>query len=133
MYLCGGHRAFPAACAYARARGLDHIRGLDRPFRQMRRSHGRRSSARGVGRRYRAPGYSTAALAILARKRRAVTTLSPSTHLQPAPVEHKDVFGITFEQGRNELKFGDDAFSNIVTRNATERAEAGPDAVPDRR
>ena len=36
---------------------------------------------------------------------------------QPAPVEHKDVFGITFEQGRNELKFGDDTFSNIVTRN----------------
>ena len=32
-------------------------------------------------------------------------------------MEHKDVFGITFEQGRNELKFGDDTFSNIVTRN----------------
>ena len=35
----------------------------------------------------------------------------------PAPTEHKDVFGITFEQGRNELKIDDDFFSNIVTEN----------------
>ena len=35
----------------------------------------------------------------------------------PAPIEHKDVFGITFEQGRNELKIDDDFFSNVVTEN----------------
>ena len=65
-----------------------------------------------------APGYSAAALAILKTKRKGgynIVAIDPS--YQPAPVEHKDVFGITFEQGRNELKFGDDTFSNIVTRN----------------
>ena len=36
---------------------------------------------------------------------------------EPAPIEHKDVFGITFEQGRNELHIGDDFFDNIVTEN----------------
>ena len=35
----------------------------------------------------------------------------------PAPIEHKDVFGITFEQGRNELKIDENFFSNVVTKN----------------
>ena len=87
------------------------LRGLDRPFRRMRRSHGEGHPARGVGRRYRA-GLHAAALAILKTKRKGgynIVAIDPS--YQPAPVEHKDVFGITFEQGRNELKFGDDTFS----------------------
>ena len=43
---------------------------------------------------------------------------------QPAALEHKEVFGITFEQGRNELKIDDDFFANIVTENK-ELPEAG--------
>ncbi len=77
----------------------------------MRRGHGEGHPARGVG-RHHCPGYSEAALAILKTKRKGgynIVAIDPS--YQPAPVEHKDVFGITFEQGRNELKFGDDTFS----------------------
>ena len=62
------------------------------------------------------------ALAILKAKRKGtynVIQIDPS--YRPAPIEHKDVFGITFEQGRNEIKLnGEELFANIPTRrNAT--------------
>ena len=66
-----------------------------------------------------APGYTDEALAILREKRKGtynVIQISPG--YKPAPIEHKDVFGITFEQGRNEIKLnGDELFANIPTRN----------------
>ena len=64
-------------------------------------------------------GYTDEALAILREKRKGtynVIQISPG--YKPAPIEHKDVFGITFEQGRNEIKLnGDELFANIPTRN----------------
>lgn len=65
-----------------------------------------------------APGYEPEALEILKTKKRGaynVIEIDPS--YVPAPIERKEVFGITFEQGRNELKIDDAFFSNIVTEN----------------
>ena len=73
-----------------------------------------------------APGYTDEALAILKEKKKGnycVIEIDPD--YVPAPIERKDVFGITFEQGRNELKIDDEFFSNIVTENKelTEQAK----------
>ena len=65
-----------------------------------------------------APGYTDEALEILKAKKKGnycVIEIDPS--YEPAPIERKDVFGITFEQGRNELHIDDDFFSNVVTEN----------------
>lgn len=65
-----------------------------------------------------APGYEPEALEILKEKKKgnyAVIEIDPS--YVPAEIERKQVYGITFEQGRNELNIGPDFFSNIVTKN----------------
>ena len=65
-----------------------------------------------------APGYTEEALAILKEKRKGsynVIEIDPS--YVPAEIERKQVYGITFEQGRNELAINDELFSNIVTKN----------------
>ena len=65
-----------------------------------------------------ARGYEPEALEILAQKKKGnYNVIQIDPNYVPAPTEHKDVFGITFEQGRNELKIDDDFFSNIVTEN----------------
>jgi AICAR transformylase/IMP cyclohydrolase PurH (only IMP cyclohydrolase domain in Aful) len=65
-----------------------------------------------------APGYTEEALAILKSKRKGgynIVSIQPD--YRPAPVEHKDVFGITFEQGRNEILIDNDMLSNVITEN----------------
>lgn len=65
-----------------------------------------------------APGYEPEALEILKQKKNGnynVIQIDPD--YVPEPIEHKDVFGITFEQGRNELQITEDFFSNVVTDN----------------
>lgn len=65
-----------------------------------------------------APGFDSEALAILSAKKRGnycIIQIDPN--YIPAPIERKDVFGITFEQGRNELIIKDELFENIVTKN----------------
>jgi phosphoribosylaminoimidazolecarboxamide formyltransferase/IMP cyclohydrolase len=65
-----------------------------------------------------APGYTDEALAILKEKKKGnycIIAIDPA--YEPAPIEHKEVFGITFEQGRNELVIDDAFFDNIVTEN----------------
>lgn len=120
MYFVEDIELSPLACAYARARGADRMSSfgdwiaLSDECDEATAKVIQHEVSDGVI----APGYSEAALAILKTKRKGgynIVAIDPS--YQPAPVEHKDVFGITFEQGRNELKFGDDTFSNIVTRN----------------
>ena len=110
----------PLACAYARARGTDRMCSFGDwvALSDVCDTTTAKLIAREVSDGVIAPGYTEEALAILKTKRKGgynIVAIDPS--YQPAPVEHKDVFGITFEQGRNELKFGDDTFSNIVTRN----------------
>ena len=74
-----------------------------------------------------APDYTPEALEILKNKRKGtynVIKIDPS--YRPAPIEHKDVFGITFEQGRNEIKLDESLLTNIPTKNQhfTEEANA---------
>lgn len=73
-----------------------------------------------------APGYTEEALEILkAKKNGNYNVIQIDPDYVPEPLEHKDVFGITFEQGRNELKIDDEFFANIVTDNKemTEQAK----------
>jgi phosphoribosylaminoimidazolecarboxamide formyltransferase/IMP cyclohydrolase len=72
-----------------------------------------------------APGYTDEALAILKEKKKGnycIIEINPD--YEPAPIEHKEVFGITFEQGRNELVIDDAFFNNIVTENKELTAQA---------
>ena len=108
----------PLACAYARARGADRMSSFgdfialsdvcDKDTAMLIK----REVSDGVI----APGYSQEALEILAQKKKGnynIIQLDPD--YVPAPLEHKEVFGITFEQGRNELNIDKDFFSNVVT------------------
>ena len=65
-----------------------------------------------------APGYTDEALEILkAKKKGNYNIIQIDPDYIPAPIEHKEVFGITFEQGRNELKVDDELLANVVTEN----------------
>ena len=110
----------PLACAYARARGTDRMCSfgdfiaLSDVCDEVTASIIKREVSDGVI----APGYTDAALEILKTKRQGnynIVAIDPA--YTPAPQERKQVFGITFEQGRNEYKVDADAFSNIVTKN----------------
>ena len=112
----------PLACAYARARGADRMSSfgdwiaLSDECDEATAKLIQHEVSDGII----APGYSETALAILKTKRKGgynIVAIDPD--YRPAPVEQKDVFGITFEQGRNELAFGEDTFANIVTKNKT--------------
>ena len=77
-----------------------------------------------------APGYTDEALEILKSKRRGtynIVQIDPD--YRPNPVEHKDVFGVTFEQGRNELKINNELLNNIVTDNKNMPEEAKRDLL----
>lgn len=77
-----------------------------------------------------APGYEPEALEILKGKRKGgYNVVQIDEKYTPAPVEHKDVFGITFEQGRNELKIDESSLENIVTENKTLSDDAKRDLV----
>ncbi|MBS6723261.1 MAG: phosphoribosylaminoimidazolecarboxamide formyltransferase [Clostridiales bacterium] len=118
----------PLACAYARARGADRMSSYgdfialsdvcDVPTANMIK----REVSDGIV----APGYEPEALEILKSKKKGnynVIQIDPD--YVPDPIERKQVFGITFEQGRNELNIDKDFFSNIVTENKelTEQAK----------
>ncbi len=77
-----------------------------------------------------APGYTDEALEILKQKRKGgynVVQIDPE--YVPAPVEHKDVFGVTFEQGRNELKIDESLLENLPTQNKNLTPEAKRDLI----
>ena len=110
----------PLANAYARARGADRMSSfgdfisLSDPCDKATALIIKREVSDGVI----APGFDDDALQILkAKKKGNYNIIQIDESYQPAPVEKKQVFGITFEQGRNELVIGDDFFSNIVTEN----------------
>lgn len=110
----------PLANAYARARGADRMSSfgdfisLSDVCDVATAMLIKREVSDGVI----APGYEPEALEILKAKKKGnynVIQIDPS--YKPAPIEHKEVFGITFEQGRNELVIDDDFLGNIVTEN----------------
>ena len=108
----------PVACAYARARGADRMSSYGdwAALSDICDAETATLLAREVSDGIIAPGYTEEALAILKTKRKGgynVVKIAPD--YCPAPVEHKDVFGITFEQGRNELEISGALLENLVT------------------
>ena len=118
----------PLANAYIRARGADRMSSFG-DFISLSDVCDKSTALvikREVSDGVIAPGYTDEALEILKAKKNGnycVIEIDPDD--VPAPIERKDVFGITFEQGRNELVIDDDFFSNIVTDNKelTEQAK----------
>jgi len=122
----------PLAVAYARARGADRLCSfgdfiaLSDPCDE--------TTARIIGREVSdgviAPGYSEAALAILAKKRKgSYAVLAMEAGYAPKPREARDVFGITLEQGYNDAEISESLLANIVTANSTLPAAAKRDLM----
>ncbi len=110
----------PLACAYARARGTDRMSSFGDwiALSDVCDVTTAKLIAREVSDGVIAPGYEPEALEILKGKRKGsynIVKIDPD--YVPAPVEHKDVYGITFEQGRNEFKINEELLSNLVTEN----------------
>lgn len=109
----------PLACAYARARGADRMSSFGDfiALSDVCDADTARLIKREVSDGVIAPGYEPEALALLKEKKKgAYNVIQIDESYVPAPVEVKQVYGISFEQGRNELKIGDDFFDNIVTK-----------------
>ena len=120
----------PLACAYARARGTDRMSSfgdwiaLSDVCDKTTALIIKREISDGII----APGYTDEALEILKTKKKgAYNIVKIDENYKPQPIETKDVFGITFEQGRNEFKINRELLSNLVTGNK----ELPEDAVRD--
>ena len=122
----------PLACAYARARGTDRMSSfgdwiaLSDVCDKTTALLIKREISDGII----APGYTDEALEILKTKKKGnynIVKIDPD--YVPAPVENKDVFGITFEQGRNNFEISKELFSNIVTENKSLPEEAVRDLI----
>ena len=110
----------PLASAYARARGADRMSSygdfiaLSDECDACTAKMIQREVSDGII----APGYTDEALEILKSKRKGTyNIIKIDENYIPAPIERKQVFGVTFEQGRNELKIDNDMLTNIVTDN----------------
>ena len=108
------------ACAYARARGADRMSSFGDfiSLSDICDADTAKLVKREVSDGIVAPGYTDEALELLKSKKKGnycVIQIDPD--YTPAPLETKDVYGVTFEQGRNELNIDADFFSNIVTEN----------------
>lgn len=123
----------PIACAYARARGADRMSSygdfiaLSDTCDAVTATLIKREVSDGVI----APDYTPEALEILKDKRKGTyNVIKIDTNYQPEPIERKHVFGITFEQGRNEIVLSDPAlFENIPTVNKNFPEEAKRDLM----
>ncbi len=120
IYFVGKQELSPLACAYARARGADRMSSFgdwialsdvcDEDTAKLIKPE--------VSDGVIAPGYTEEALAILRQKRKgAYNVVRIDLAYRPAPIERKQVFGVTFEQGRNEFVIDNDLLANIVTKN----------------
>ena len=122
IYFVEGMELTPLACAYARARGADRMSSFGDWIALSDECDAATAKIikREVSDGIIAPGYSDEALEILKTKKKGnynIVKIDPS--YEPAPIEHKDVFGITFEQGRNNLKVTPALLENVVTENKT--------------
>jgi len=122
----------PLACAYARARGTDRMSSfgdwiaLSEVCDAATATIIKREVSDGVI----APGYTDEALALLKSKRNGsynIVKIDPS--YVPDSVERKQVYGVTFEQGRNEFKIDDTLLSNVVTQNKAISDDARRDLI----
>ena len=127
-----GAELSPIACAYIRARGADRLcsygdwAALSDVCDAATASYLKAEVSDGVI----APGYTEEALEILKTKKKGgynVVQIDPA--YQPAPQEYKAVFGVTFQQGRNEYKIDESLLTNLVTKNCTLPAPAKIDMI----
>lgn len=120
IYFVEDKELSPLACAYARARGADRMSSFgdfvalsdvcDVPTALLLKPE--------VSDGIIAPGYEPEALEILKSKRRGTyNIIKIDENYVPDPIERKQVFGITFEQGRNELDINSDMLAEVVTKN----------------
>ncbi len=122
IYFVEGKELSPLACAYARARGADRMSSFG-DFIALSDVCDKQTALLikpEVSDGIIAPGYDEEALEILKSKRKGtynIIQIDPA--YVPQKIEHKDVFGITFEQERNELVIDDDYFKDIVTKKNT--------------
>lgn len=122
----------PLACAYARARGTDRLCSfgdwvaLSEPCDALTASLIKQEVSDGII----APGYTEEALAILKTKRKgSYNIVQIDAAYTPAPQETREIFGITFEQGRNEVIIDDSLLQNIVTANKSLPESAKRDLI----
>ena len=132
MYFCEGLELSPLACAYARARGADRMSSFGDWIALSDVCD--ESTAKVIQHEVTdgiiAPGYTDEALAILKSKRKGnynIVQIDPD--YVPEAIERKQVFGIVFEQGRNELKIDESMLENLVTDNKTLTAEQKRDLM----
>ncbi|MEG2087775.1 MAG: phosphoribosylaminoimidazolecarboxamide formyltransferase [Angelakisella sp.] len=132
MYFVEGLTLSPLACAYARARGADRMSSfgdwaaLSEECDAATATLLKKEVSDGVI----APGYTPEALEILHSKRNGnynIVQIDPA--YMPPAMEHKDIFGITFEQGRNNLKIDKSMIEKIVTDNQILTAEQQRDLL----
>jgi len=120
IYFVGDQELSPLACAYARARGADRMSSFgdwislsdvcDKSTALLIKPE--------VSDGVIAPGYTDEALEILkAKKKGNYNIVEIDPEYKPEPIERKQVFGITFEQGRNEFVIDENLLNNIVTEN----------------
>ena len=133
IYFTDDYDLTPLASAYVRARGADRMSSFGDfiALSDVCDVATARLINREVSDGVIAPGYEPEALAILQAKRKGTyCVIQMDPFYRPAPVERKMVYGITFEQGRNEINLNDDAlFANIPTQNKNLPAEARRDLV----
>ena len=122
----------PLACAFARARGTDRMCSFGDwiALSDVCDVTTARLIQREVSDGIIAPGFTPEALEILKSKRKgAYNIVKIDENYVPAEIEHKQVYGITFEQGRNNFKIDASLLSNIVTENKTLSEEAKRDLI----
>ena len=120
VYFVEGIELSDIATAYVRARGADRMSSYGDFVALSDECDEQTASflAREVSDGIIAPSYTDRALEILKGKRKGTyCVLKMNPDYRPDPIERKQVFGITFEQGRNEIKLDDHLFDNIVTKN----------------
>ena len=122
----------PIATAYARARGADRMSSYG-DFAALSEECDEATArflSKEVSDGVIAPAYTQEALEILKTKRKgSYNVIQIDEAYQPAPIEHKDVYGITFEQGRNEIKINEEMLQNIVSENKELPQEAKRDLL----
>lgn len=132
IYFVNDLQLSPIASAYAAARGSDRMSSYGdwAALSDVCDKETALLLKREVSDGIIAPGYTDEALEILKKKRKGTyNVVQMDASYQPAPVEHKDVFGITFEQGRNEFKIDKALLQKIVTKNKELPAAAQRDML----
>ncbi len=132
IYYVGKGELSPLACAYARARGADRMSSFG-DFAALSDTCDLATAKllnREVSDGVIAPGYTEEALELLKAKRNVTyNVIQIDLEYKPAPIERKQVFGVTFEQGRNEIKLDESILENVVTENKALTAEQKRDLV----